>query len=154
MQGLAAARVLLHGGWKDYRLASVTVLHIGLSTENRASDRTIAGREAQSPSSRPLYLSARNCPSVRLQQAERKRARSENLGCTTGPSGVFRGIKCVENSFFAAEIPAIEFAGGKHYPVPAAASLVHFEFRANHRISFISIGIGQCAGRYTPYTSL
>jgi hypothetical protein len=67
-------------------------------------------------------------PALRLRWAERKRARSENLGCTTGPSRVFRGIKCVENSFFAAKISAIEFAADKHYPVPAAASLVHFEF--------------------------
>jgi hypothetical protein len=80
----------------------------------------------------------------------RKHACSENLGCMTGPSGIFRCIKCVENSFFAAEISTIEFAVDKHYPVPAAASLVYFEFQTRHRISFISIGID----RYTLYTGL
>jgi hypothetical protein len=72
----------------------------------------------------------------------------------TGPSGVFCGIKCVENSFFTAEISAIEFAADKHYPVPAAASLVHFESQTGHRISSISIGIGRCTGRYTLSTGL
>jgi hypothetical protein len=48
MQDLEAARVLLHDSRKDYRLASVTVLHVGLPAENCASDRTIAGREAHS----------------------------------------------------------------------------------------------------------
>jgi hypothetical protein len=92
--------------------------------------------------------------SARLQWAQRKRARSENLGYMTELSGVFRGIRCVENGFFAAEVAAIEFAADKHYPVPAAAGLVHFEFQIRHCISFISIGIGRCTGRYTLYTAL
>ena len=85
---------------------------------------------------------------------KRKRTRSDNLGRTTGPSGVFRSIKCVENSFFAAEISAIESAADKHYPVPVAASLVHFEFQTRHRISFAFTSIGRCTGRYIFATGL
>jgi hypothetical protein len=78
----------------------------------------------------------------------RKRARFKNLGCITGLTGIFRGIECVENSLFTTEIPAIEFSADKHYPVPAAASLVHFESQTGHRISSISIGIGRFISRY------
>src|SRR5689334_25421833 len=97
---------------------------------------------------------ARNWPRTRLRRAKRKHARSENLGCITGPTGIFRGIECVENSLFTAEISAIEFAADKHYSVPAAASLVHFEFQTGHRISSISIGIGRCISRYILSTGL
>jgi hypothetical protein len=86
---------------------------------------------------------------ARLRQAKRKRTRSKNLGFMTRPPGIFRGIKCVENSFGAAEIPPIEFAIGKHYPVSAAASLMHFESQTRHRIIFVSIGIGRFGGRNT-----
>jgi hypothetical protein len=133
---------LLHGNRKDYRLASVTVLQVAL---RQKIVHPIALSRAEKRSCSP----SGNCPSARLRRAKRKCARSENLGCTTGPSGVFRGIKCVENSFFAAEISAIEFAADKHYPVPAAASLVHFEFQTRHRISFASTDIVRCTDRCT-----
>src|SRR5690242_16211852 len=109
-----------------------------------------ASTTSDKPNHRPFpHGMLRNWPNTPLRRSKRKRARSENLGCITGLTGVFRGIKCVENSLFTAEISAIEFATDKHYPVPAAASLVHFEFQIRHRISSISIGIDASLGIYS-----
>ena len=64
--------------------------------------------------------------------APRNRVSSDNLSRTTRASGILGRVKRIEYGFFPAEIPAIESAVKKYHPMPAATSLPHFEFQANH----------------------